>query len=306
MSRYASWRVGLLMASLFLTGCEFVRAFTFNEDDSSGHVERQTSKLLLVDEQSRDDRAGTVPALDPELRNVLANCAAGEAEESATALVLPIAGFLVQSALDGAVDALASRIEELRQKSQKTYRASVILDDPRDFGRANTCLVFVRSERDESNPGELADAPPAFVLVLQIEPRGGAQNPTSFTLKPTYLRVNRAAAITGDGEPITVAVAFAGKAARLVKNEPKIDIFAEQSIEISNVKLGEQVKHLPENIGLIPSAPVATALEVSIAITESGSALPNSDKAKAELEALAKAVGPAIKSQVERLLKGTE
>ena len=120
------------------------------------------------------------------------------------------------------------------------------------------------------------------------------------TLRPIYLRANNAVAVTGKGKPIDLAVGFAGKAARTEKGAKKIQLFAESSFSVPNVKLGTAVSALPDGSSLIALPPEnASALEFSMAITESGTALPNFEKSKAELKSLSKAVGPTIVDQIK-------
>jgi hypothetical protein len=117
--------------------------------------------------------------------------------------------------------------------------------------------------------------------------------------------MNDAVALTAEAEPVDLALAFAGSAAREDREVRSIGTFAEATIRIPSAPLGEPVTNLPESTGLLALPPTdATAIQLSVGITESGSGVPSAKKARAEFEALAAAIGPALAKQAQGFAEG--
>ena len=79
---------------------------------------------------------------------------------------------------------------------------------------------------------------------------------------------------------------------------------APDPIKIPSVPLGTPVMNQPPSTGLFALPPTdATALQLSVGITESGSGVPNAKKARADLEAWAAAIGPVLATQAQGLVE---
>lgn len=276
--------LAMVVCAFGLSGCEYYRAVSFVEDGLSGKTKNQLSSLHLISENPAKVGGGiSEPAFSR-----LAGCKPNTDDRAGALLFAP---FVIDAVLGEINNQFDSLVDDLKKKSQKTYKASVILPNRKHFAKTNQCLVFLRTS-ERVSPGQINLEDANFAFVMGVAKIGE----NAFQLRPLYLKAKNAVAITASGEPIGVSVAFVGKAAIEEKGGNKVSLFAEKSFTISNVKLGEERPDLPQASGLIALYPNnATALELTVAITETGSGIPDEDKARAELKSLFDAVGPKVK-----------
>lgn len=287
--------VCIVAASLALSGCAYLRAVSFGDGDVKSAIEApQTTALFLVGPTKKEELKhikydGFSAALD--------GCTEGGiGTDSIPAILL---GFAAEQVIGFVTGELSARLDELQAKGQRTYTANAILE-PGAFENT-TCLVVVRGDKD---PGATANTFPksiGLVAVLKLE-RVGASPQNAASVQVKYLRMNNAVAMTGVGEPVDVAFAMVGKAARIKDNVRRIDAFAQTTLNFPGVPLGKAPKGAPAPSGLIALQPSdASAIEIVVGITESGTGLPDTEKAKAELKALAAALGPELVARAKAL-----
>lgn len=307
-----------------LSGCAYLRAVTFESDEDSAIEQPQkTSVYLLRAEQKTlvEQPLASLP-IPKELIAPMKECLRiAEPQPTAGALVPALVGFFVDYGITALTDALAARVDELAQKGSKTYSANAIVSDEK-FDDAE-CILLVR----ETAPPKHEDPPPpasaklypfGLGLILEKEfpcdradkPCGGKDNPfvsdEAVILKPFYLKMYNAVAITERDKPVDVSVAVTAKAAYTTKDAMrKVDVFGTTTFTIAKVELGaENQKGRVKASGLFPQAPTnASAVELAVAVTESGSGVPKGVKEKAELEALKKALGPILVEKAKSLVE---
>lgn len=289
-------KTGLLTvaAILFLGGCEYYRAVSFDEDDNSGVDTPQTSTLSLV---SSEGAAFEADFAARDMAEALAYCRGAQEESLALSLGAALVGTGVDMALGFAESELASKIEGLKAKSERSYKATLVLESAGDFAKENQCLIFQRVDAKDAGQG------PALLgfglsLVLAVRPIGDS----AFTLSPIYLEADNALAITAEGAPVKISVGFVGKNARTKDGEHIVEPFAESTFSFDKVAFGETVNTRGVQSGLVAMFPTdAKSLELSVAITETGSEVPDEEKALGELKSLKEAVGPTLKEQGKAL-----
>jgi len=290
----------VITLSVVLSSCAYLRAITFVEDEKSGTTEPQITKLYLIGPKAASPTIDAKQFGDPAFEKALATCVPkppgpGPMEPISAILI----GFAVEQGISMITDALAALVDELREKSQRTYATSVILADPGHL-EETTCLVVVRGSAAESAPGVPKTV--GLALVLKLE-RIGVGRKDAVTIQPIYVHLRNAVAITGKGKPVSIAVALAGKAARVKDNIRKVDVFAQATLTLADVPLGKVATDLPEPSGLVPLAPTdSSSIELSVGITESGTGIPDTEKAKAEIKALAAALKPALIEHAKSLV----
>lgn len=308
-------------AALLVSACAYVRAVTFEKDPKSGTEGAQQVAIHLIGplppegappaaSAGRNETAKEIGALKAavgdERFGKLVDACAGLRDDRVKieSLGAVLVGFVVQQGLSMVTDVLAARVDALVASGKKTYSASVITTP--DFFAQARCLVITRGPEKPAKPG---DPELGFVLVLTKAemPKG-----ESTVFRPAYLRMNNALAVTAKGETLDLALGIAGKSATAKDGVRKVDVFATASFTIPSVRLpnGKDqdgvVTSFPKGStsGLVATPPAqASAIELSVAITETGSALPNAVKARAELEALAKAIGPSLTAKAQSLVE---
>ncbi len=307
---------------LALPGCEYLRVVSFQAAEGSGITGRQAIQTALV--APADPAVAQRPDLgdgfDSRFETALeAHCSTSDrtpddgafTPEALPALVLaPLAGALVQITIDQVTSELQAAADELRARSQQTYDGRLILEtDTVAFGRGPQCLVFVRRVEPAEGASEDDGLQPGFALIMTVEPKGAsataggaAANAPAVVLRPVYLELKRALAVTGQGEGLDIAVAVAARAALRDAKGPAVRDVSLGSFTVPAVPPGSVMDAFEDDLGtgLVALYPDETrAIELTLAVTETGSAIPDTERAKAEVEAISKAVGPALKKFVE-------
>jgi hypothetical protein len=227
------------------------------------------------------------------------------------AVLLPAAAYAGHEALSFLGNQLASLAEELEENGQKKYHVSILTH--RQAFSPNLYLMVVRGDWANApvasirTPGEILPPNPGLVLLVKVEPLEKSDFAADVERLPTiggavrlrtlFLRVENAMAITGKGKPISISLAFVGKAVRNTRGVRTFGAFAQETMEFQEVAFGSSLDDQDGSgpSGLIPLPPDdASVLELTVAITESGSAIPDAKRARAELEALEEALGEEI------------
>lgn len=153
-----------------------------------------------------------------------------------------------------------------------------------------------------------------MVVALRIETQEvlGNRLPQYFSLRPVYACMNSSVAQTGDGEPVSLSVAFAGSVARSSSGarRPVVETISEATFDFSRMTYGVPVPQsgLEGQTTPILAAPARSdaIFEISVGVVETGSAVPDAIAARASIEALAEALGGAISSEITDELDGDE
>ncbi len=295
----------LMASSILLSGCAYIRALSFEEHPRSGITEEQKTTVYLIGSGGGRGLAGLPQEL---VAPVQQQCAAPSTEPAPAALGAAIIGFFVQYGIDLVVDELASRVDALVARGTKVYSANAIVS-AKAFDDA-TCIVLVREAVAKPAPAQALGASDPFGLALILRKKLPRENDGSTpysdeasVLVPIYLKMYNAVAITGQGEPVDLSVAVTAKAAFEKEKVRKVDPFGTTTFTIPGIELGpdDQSAHGKAS-GLFPQAPThASAVELAVAVTESGSGVPDAVKARAELEALKAALGPILVEKAKAL-----
>lgn len=304
-------RVGMISLVLLLaTGCETMEVLSFRSDPRSGVAGEAVTTLDMVDRSTADrgvwSRADGFPGLAATMKE---RCQA-VAEVSPTVAVLApvagvVAGLIVESAVKAASEALQDRVDALKQASRKGYSGMLIMDDARSLGGSkarvvNQCLLLTR--RLKSKDGDEVTAPAAAYLI-GVVPHGTnvAKNRAAVVFLPLYVHIDQAAAVTRNGQTIDAAVGLSVVVIVDGKSGPERREISLGAFQLSGIAPGKTRKldQPSAGTGLMAMPPsTSAALELRVAVVETGSALPDFDKSKAEIQAVRDALGPAIKDAV--------
>lgn len=292
---------GLLAFSL--GGCEYLRVISFNDAEGSGDTRPFKVASEYAPSGSNSDGLESILAKYANPGAVRTACALPDVQAKAVApLAAAAASFVVGQLISYVSSELQAAADELAARSQRTYRAKVLLvPDDEPFGKH--CLIVERLAADEEET-ELAMA-----LVLLVDPLSiGQQGPVGAVVKPVYLEFREGLAVTAEGEGIDLAVGIGMSVALETKNGPQIQQVSLGSFTLPQVKPGavEDMFEAGEvGTGLVAMPPSsAKAIEITVAIMETGSAIPDTDKAKAEIQALEEAIGPVITDIVAERVGG--
>ena len=199
---------------------------------------------------------------------------------------------------------LQSRADELAARRVHSYTVSLPIDPPSNFGLENQCLILIRSHTGSGISGSEIN----FVLAVKVELRGKKadytnQNSknlkTAFVLKPVFLYLNKAVAVTDEGKGIHLIFALSGQLVRgdwryPIREDIVLGSFTVPDVYIDENKAMTDFSNLSS--GLIARMPYnAHALELRVAVVEIGSAVPDAERAKFEVKALVDSLSPVSK-----------
>ncbi|WMD24060.1 hypothetical protein RAS12_30985 (plasmid) [Achromobacter seleniivolatilans] len=171
--------------------------------------------------------------------------------------------------------------------------------------RSADCIVFARWAAGDS------EADPGLIVVLKVERPAvkrsvkdalnnvEAKAPDHFTARPVFVRARNSISETKKGEPITLVVAVALQQIVNVQGVPALVDIGASTTRVRNVKLSDEVLCVPKE-GKPPCAkstihPLPNddgTVVVGIGIQEVGDLGFEVDMAKAEIDAIAAALGP--------------
>lgn len=309
-------------AALLVTACQTVDVLTFREDPNSGVTGQAATTLYIVD-RSTDlkELEGPIAAFEG-LGSAIKQCQAVSRPSATVAgpIAAAVAGLVVQSAINAASEAIQERVEALKQASKKGYSGVAIIDDAGTLGAGTTgvvqqCLLLVRTITPKGKDIEAASA-----FLIAVVPRGKdvRRNSAAVVFTPIYARIEKAAAVTRSGQPVNAAVGLSVVAVVVGKNGPErreVSLGAFQldsmtlgktesfTVSVKKPGVGEEQAPVHPGTGLMALPPAnSAALELRVAIVETGSALPDFDKSKAEIQAARDALGPATKDAVVKAI----
>ena len=130
--------------------------------------------------------------------------------------------------------------------------------------------------------------------------------PIAFTIRPIFIRVNKARALTEKDKPIELAVAVVGKNVIEENGALKSSDFVSTSFSISDIHLEKNITSLPQSSGLLvyPSEG-SLVTEIDVSVVETGTAAGDTDKANAEILALKQIISSEAKKYLDERFKDT-
>lgn len=291
-------------AMLALAGCEYARVVAFDGHELSGSRDPYDVRLGVVGTPGK----ASSPALPRSARSTLGaesfsdlyretlerECSVDAPKATGRTLVAPLIGFAVDQFIGGVSSALQSRADELKESSQKTYATSILLK-PEEFpvNARGRCIVVERVAKADDG------AVPAggLALAFRLTPVG-ATGSVAMTPEPVYAELRKALALTASDRGVSLVIALGARVARMGENGPAVGEVALGSFTIPNLTIGKPKFDFDNRAGgdLIAQIPDGwDALELTVAVVETGSAIPDADRAKAEVKALQAAIGPKLR-----------
>lgn len=288
------------MALLALSGCEYLSAVSFEKDENSGDKRPFEARGHYVHEAAAmtfEAAAGLNTAYTTALRD---HCAP-HGPRTAGPLVVAAATFAADQILSAVASELAAEVDRLRARSDRTYRGRITLElDSLKLGAGPQCIVVERI----ANPGD--GETPASALVIAVEPHGvGKSGPVALSFRPVYFELRRGYAVTGAGQGIDVTVRLDLRAGYRAKGGPALKDLRSESFRMAEVKPGEVRDSFGtgSGTGIVENVPDgAQTLQITVEIREQGSAIPDAERAKAEIEAARGTFGDALKTVIEDAL----
>jgi hypothetical protein len=302
------------------SGCQTIDVLTFKEDPRSGVLGEAVTSLRIVDrntELNSSEMAGLTSGF-PKLVDELRSCHATSEPGGKAAILAPLAAaaaaYAIETAVTAASEAIQARVDALKQASIQGYSGVLILDDAKTLGvghpgKIEQCLLLVRRiKKPRGQQGSEAAA--AFLIGVVPRGKSSTTSATAVVFTPLYVHVVQSAAVTRSGEPIDAAVALSVVAIVPGKSGPErrevsLGAFKLAKLEFGTSKTWEKEPHPGTGLMALPPS-TSAALELRIAVVETGSALPNFDKAKAEIQAVRDALGPAVKELVVKASPAAE
>jgi hypothetical protein len=308
----------LLLVTAAVPGCATISVLGYRQDPASG-VSKQTTTVHLIGRSGTTGGGGRtqvqpldraeIDALGADFATDLAECGVTVPPPPPPGglplpLLLPLVGFAVQQGVDYATGLVAERAKVIQDASTATYDARVIVGDPALFA-ASECLLVLR--RGPPTAAETTGNDINMLALLRMEHIGVPQGPDAFEIRPLFVQIDNAVAWTAAGKPVSMALAVAGKGARTDREKAnEVKLFAQSTMKIPGLAFGTPVRGGASS-GLVPLPPDdVTAIEFTVGVTEVGAGAPDAERAKSEMTALAKAVGPALAEQAKTLFQPRE
>ncbi|MGR3839724.1 MAG: hypothetical protein ACU0A2_15360, partial [Cognatishimia sp.] len=204
-------------------------------------------------------------------------------------IVESLIGFGVDQLISFGVSSLQSRAEELSELSQHKYTSNVIIDEPRFFAKQDQCILLVRK----------IDGVATTAAVFLLHKKEANSTDRIFTLAPAFVGLKQATAITAKHKGVNLSFALAAKVASTSTKGPTVSEVALGTFTTPIKKIGNTVEPSLGNpsLGAVNIKNMKT-MKLTLAVVETGSEIPDSEKAKAEIKALADALGPKIKEKI--------
>ncbi|SFH60369.1 hypothetical protein [Albimonas pacifica] len=299
--------------ALTLSGCESYKAATFRAEPGSGVPGPASASLNLPVAPGAPSAHPAGAAFPPgaeaaaaAFRAALATSCApagqpGPTTESVVgAAALALAPFAFDLVAGAIVSQMKSSIDALAARSQAAWKATWYIEEPAGFmawtGGAkpdDQCVVLLRRH----GKGDAAET--TFVHLARLVPMGSRRG--AVRLEPLFHWAGKTAALTGRGEGLAMGFALSIRAVQPSQAGYAIEDIELGSYAIGDVRIGQAMgrEALPAGTGLLrlPSSE-ATALELTFAVSETGSGFPDASAAKAEIDAVDAALRPALKSRL--------
>gem|GEM_PF-3681048 len=320
MSASSRARGGVLAAPvlvLLLSSCEYLKALSFDKADVSGNQINTTVLVsyLPYEGQLRGLLPNDTPLaeFDQRFLQQFDECRKAPVPKA----LPPLVGLAFGWAAGYIDDYLASVVTELRSRSQRTYGAHAIVDLK---GRGapfygNECVVVIRGAIAEKD-GIKSLSSVGMAAIFRVKRYGDY----GMVFVPSYLKMKDAIAVTKKAETpvVNVSMAISIASAGVVNEVPSViqtaaDAFNFGAVPVSAAKraaidcdassISSSPKACLFATKLLAQPPGrASALMISVGVTESGTGTPNAEKALAEVKALRQALGPLLEQKILEVL----
>lgn len=319
--------VGLCLC-LIVAGCAGIESgfnvLTFRKHPASGISAGQNFLVYLLRPGSSLSLPQQVEThADPYLQDEIRSCTravSGPATRGTrfggggvAAAVVARAGQLLLDSVYSEVETRARQIEAL---SQKTYAAQVSWTT-RQNARWNdvSCILLVRLTKPGglSQTNDIRTTDTGLIVLMRREARGIDGS----VIAPSYVLMNNAVAVTGNSEPATVQLNLAIGFAALVNGS--VTSGEQIALPQINVPLGQPLRlcegpdfagnrsRCPHASSLFADPPdMASALQVGISATETGSSATIGQHVAAGSEALKSIARPVREAALRRLVVDLE
>lgn len=315
---FAALAMGLFL-SVALLGCagieSSVAVLTFQKHPASGITQDQNFLVYLL----RPGRELAIPAAvrnhaDPYFQMELTTCTRppAPAKTRGSRFHIPIAAAVIarsgQVLLDSAYSEVEARAKRLEALSQKTYSARVSwTTTPSTRWDEITCVLVVRLTGTGSNAQNGLDELGMLVL-MRREERGRDGS----IITPSYAVLNNAVAVTGNASPGSLQLNLALSVDWLANSNirstgqialPQINIPLGQPLRLCEVSQFADRSRCPNASGLFVDPPInASAIQVSISATETGSSANIAQHVGAGNEAIRAIARPLREAALRRLV----
>lgn len=337
--------IGILAVAL-LSGCANLSVKNFDESDYSLAQDNRSDVVLIQldgkylprdsDNPTRDNRNKRIRehiSENEELENVIDNnCISKEKEEIVRLPVINAASFAApvgKLVFNWYMDKQIEQTEELKRAAQAEY-SNRIITAPGEFNNA-TCAIIYRYGKKVNEGYEKGEEKETegfnFVAVLKLEKPDAVDNddqkgdnkktPTTFVLKPIYVKAHNTVAITkspDEGDTAKIDTSFT-VSLKVIKHNatglPALSRIGEGVVTVADVDVAPEgqgkascnTPEVCESSDLIALPDKGDAVSVTFVTTETGKIDIDLDKKAERLKALKEALGPVLESELQKLVK---
>jgi hypothetical protein len=212
--------IGALLVGSMLVGCQTYAILTFEPDEErSGIVENQEVRAIYYrggPDENPVEKLDLAGVASDSLKTALERCIPKPDEAGfLPALAIPLVAAAAQFVFTIGTDALAARLNEIRDRAQRTYtsRVTVEFEEPTQLLAYEVtnpeCILFLRETRSDDN----GDTALGLAVLFEKRRRGDG-----LILVPSYVELRNAMAETSaSAGTISVALAIVVK---VLVNEP--------------------------------------------------------------------------------------
>jgi hypothetical protein len=190
-----------------------------------------------------------------------------------------------------------NELSELKESLNHSYNFSI---DIKNGDLKDTQCVLIRRVKKEDKNND-------FVALVKLNKSENKY----FTMEPIYVKANNTVAFTkkiedNEDNKISASIAISLKTIEDSKNMPSVKEFGSEVVSVPNIILTKDAictKSDCKKSNIIPYLKDDNAIiSATFAITETGTAGFKIPQKEAELKALDSAMGPAVKSSIEKLI----
>lgn len=288
----------LLMGTL--AGCQFFQVLATKKIEPQADPKDEVYLQLLV-----ANNTDSPSWLD---KTVTTTCGKRKEVNLTPATWAPIAGKLV---FDLIVEKMGDYVKETNERSNKSYSVKGVF--PSSKLRETNCIVVYRGVIPTGEK-ERMNWKPSAAFVAQFEWAGSS----AFVMKPLLVVAQNSVSLTkypsdesgADKGKGTISMSLAMAESAVVQDAAGVWHLRQlgtAAITVSNVTLHPLPKILDpidqRSSELLPAPDQDVAVQLSLAITESGNVVGDADAAQAEIKAIAAAIGPGLEAEITRHYK---
>ncbi|CRL52385.1 hypothetical protein [Pseudomonas sp. URMO17WK12:I11] len=208
------------------------------------------------------------------------------------------------AAWDIAVDAINSKVDEIKSKSMKTWSATWSISV--ESLKTTECLALVRYKKDDAG---LVN--PQMVILLHLKKFEGGK---AFQIVPLFVLSKTSIAMTKDEGGGRGEIGLSIAAAQVALTGDELKESTAEAVTVGGIfvkEKGENEAGYASNVGMSSpdssmqgskpmTYPKSTDVYLKFAVTETGSLSGDDAKSKAELKAVTDALGPIAKEALKK------